>query len=121
MITATFLHPVEVNNFILTLSYSPKGSPALAVSTCRHYVVLEQNYLQLTITGFPYNLLLVSCCDIGFFKQMHRSSIGLDIRSQSAFFAFRALLPSANYSADLVECGSPLQIVMAGWRTFLKC
>jgi len=60
---------------------------------------LTQNYLKLTILGFSYNLLPVSCGDIGFFKK-HRSSFGLEIRPQNAFTAFRALLPSENYSAE---------------------
>jgi hypothetical protein len=31
--------------------------------------VQTQNCLKLTITGFPYNLLLASCGDIGFLKK----------------------------------------------------
>jgi hypothetical protein len=34
------------------------------------------------------------------FKKNPMSSIGLEIRPLSALFAFRALLPSANYSAE---------------------
>ncbi len=41
----------------------------------------------------------LSCGDIGF-KTNFRSSFGLEIRLRSAFTAFRALLPSANYSAE---------------------
>ncbi len=37
---------------------------------------------------------------------MHRSSIGLEVRPQSAFTAFRALLPFANYSALAIPCSS---------------
>jgi hypothetical protein len=33
-------------------------------------------------------------------KKNSKSSIGLKIRPQGAFTAFRALLPSANYSAE---------------------
>jgi hypothetical protein len=33
-------------------------------------------------------------------RKIPRSSIGLEIRPQSAFSAFRALLPPANYSAE---------------------
>jgi hypothetical protein len=52
--------------FFLTLSYSLEGSPALAgVKT-----LLTQNCLQLTIPGFPYNLLPISCGDIGFKKSL---------------------------------------------------
>ncbi len=56
----------------------------------------KSNYTWISL----YNLLLVSWGDIGLFLKMHRSIIGLDIRSQSAFTAFRALLPSANSSAE---------------------
>jgi hypothetical protein len=51
------------------------------------------------MSGFPYNLLPVSFGDIGFFKKT-RSGIGLEIRPQSVFIAFRALLLSVNYSAE---------------------
>ncbi len=60
---------------------------------------LSLNCLKLTIPGFPHNCLLASCGDIGFLKNP-RSSLGLEIRPLSAFSAFRALLPSANYSAE---------------------
>jgi hypothetical protein len=66
-----------------TLLYSSGGSPAL----------------KLTIPGFPHKCLLVSCGDIGFVKKIPRCSIDLEIRPQSAFSAFRALPPSANYTA----------------------
>ncbi len=59
---------------------------------------LSLNCLKLTIPGFPHNCLPVSCGDIGL-KKIPMSSIGLEIRSQSSFSAFRALLPSAIYSA----------------------
>jgi hypothetical protein len=49
----------------------------------------------------------------------YRSSIGLSIRLLSAFSAFRALLPTENYSvSDLVRCSNPLHIVMAIWCIF---
>ena len=56
---------------------------------------LSLNCLKLTIPGFPHNCLPVSCGDIGFKKNP-----GLEIRPQSAFSGFRALLSSANYSAE---------------------
>jgi hypothetical protein len=62
-------------------------------------VSLSLNFLKLTIPGFPHNCLPVSCSDIGLIKS-HRSSSGLEIRPQSAFSAFRALLLSANYIAE---------------------
>jgi hypothetical protein len=60
---------------------------------------LTQNCLKLTIPGFPYNCLPVYCGDIGL-KKNPRSSIGPENRPQSAFTVFRALQPSANYSAE---------------------
>jgi hypothetical protein len=50
------------------------------------------------IPGFPYNLLPRSCGGTGL-KKNPCSSVGLGIRPHSAFTAFRAILPSANYSA----------------------
>jgi hypothetical protein len=61
---------------------------------------LSLNCLQLTKPEFPHNCLPVSCGDIGFLKKNPRSSFGLEIRPQSAFSGFRALLSSANYSAE---------------------
>ncbi len=55
--------------------------------------LLTQNCLKPTLPRFPYNLLLVSCGNMV-------TSIGLDIRPQSAFTALRAHLPCANYSAN---------------------
>jgi hypothetical protein len=60
---------------------------------------LSLSCLNLTIPGFPHNCLPVSCGDIGVLKNP-RSSIGQEIRPQSAFSDFRARLPSANYSAE---------------------
>jgi hypothetical protein len=37
---------------------------------------------------------------LALYKKNPRSSIGLEIRSQSAFSDLRVLLPSANYSAE---------------------
>jgi hypothetical protein len=61
---------------------------------------LTQYCINLTIPGFPYNLFTVSFNGNCFLKKKHRSSIGLEIRPQSVFTAFRALLPSVNYSAE---------------------
>jgi hypothetical protein len=60
---------------------------------------LTQNCLKLATPGFPHNFLPVYCCDNVFFLN-HRSSFGLELRPQSAFSALRALLPSANNSAE---------------------
>jgi hypothetical protein len=57
------------------------------------------------------------------FKKNNRSSIGLEIRPQkSAFIAFSSPLPPLQtiLMSDLVGCDSPLQMVMAVWRTFFK-
>ncbi len=59
--------------------------------------LLSLNCLKLQyLSRFPHNCLSVYCG----FKKNPRSSIGLEIRPQSAFSAFRVLLPSANYSAE---------------------
>jgi hypothetical protein len=82
---------------------------------------LTQNCLKLTIPGFPYNCLSVSCGDISF-KKNPRSCIGLEIKPQIqiAFTSFLTLLPSANFLlSDLVGRDSPLQIVMAVWPTII--
>ncbi len=65
---------------------------------CSVQTSLTQKCLKLMLHRFPYNLLHVSCGDIVFKKP--RSNYGLEIRPKSAFTAFRALLPSANYSAE---------------------
>jgi hypothetical protein len=90
---------------VLTLSYSSKGSPALAVF--RHHKLSYANYTWMSIQ--PPSCILWS-------------RIGLYTRPQSAFTAFRALLSSAQTIplSDLVRCDSLLQIVMAVWRAFLK-
>jgi hypothetical protein len=89
-----YLFPREMllGRSCLILSYSSEGSPALAVFR-------QQNCLTLTKPGIPYNLLPLSCVTLAFIKK-HRSNIGLEIRPQSAFTAYRAPLPSANYSAE---------------------
>jgi hypothetical protein len=80
---------------------------------------LSLNCLKLTIPGFPYNCLPVSCGDIGFKK-----SLGLVLAWKSALKV--PLLPLRRYCplqtillSDLVGCDSPLQIVMATWRTII--
>jgi hypothetical protein len=60
---------------------------------------LTQNCLKLTIPGFTYYLFPFSCGTLAF-KKKARVSYGLEIRPQSAFIAFRALLHFANYSAE---------------------
>jgi hypothetical protein len=61
---------------------------------------LTQSFLTANyIPGFPYNLLPVPCGDIGLLKKP-RSCTGLENRPESVLTTFRALLPSANYSAE---------------------
>ena len=55
--------------------------------------LLSLNCLKLTIPEFSYLVLTLA------FSKNTRFSIGLEIRPQSAFSAFRALMLSANYSA----------------------
>ncbi len=61
---------------------------------------LSLNCFKRTIPGFSHNCLPVSCGAIGYFKKIPRSSIGLEVKPQSAFSVQRALLPSANCSAE---------------------
>ncbi len=63
-------------------------------------IFCSNNY---SIHGFPYNLLPVSCDDIGSEAKKHRSIICLHIRPQSAFTVLRAALPSANYFAITIR------------------
>jgi hypothetical protein len=60
-----FLYGTNVRTYtrkpILTLSYSPTGSPARAVQAS-----LSLNCLMITVPGFPYHLISLSCGDIGF-------------------------------------------------------
>jgi hypothetical protein len=83
--------------YYLTFSYSSEGSPALArsvqpslITNCRK---LTSVYLDFLTTYF-----LFLCGDIVLKKD--GSNICLIFRPQSVFTAFRALLPSANYSAE---------------------
>jgi hypothetical protein len=57
-------------------------------------MVLSYLYLDFLKTFFLYLVVTLA------FLKNPRSSIGMEIRPQSAFTAFRALLPSANYSAE---------------------
>ncbi len=78
---------------------------------------LTQNCPKLTIPGFPYNILPVSCGDIGFLKKNPKFSVGLEIRP----CAFTAFCPSCRLKLFCWGgCNSPLQKVLAVWRTFFK-
>ncbi len=96
----------------LTLSYSSQGSPAPTVFRVTH------NCLKLTIPGFPYHLLPVSCGDIGFLKQIlglvlaWKSGVKVPLLSFGRSSFLQTILLS-----DLVGCDCPLQIVMTLWRT----
>ncbi len=79
---------------------------------------LSQNFLKVTIPGFPYNLLPVSCGDFGF------KSIGQALAWKSGLkVPLLSLWPSRSVQtvqlSDLVGWVSPLQIVIAFWRSFL--
>jgi hypothetical protein len=58
---------------------------------------LTQKCLKLTIAAFSYNLLPASCGDIGFLYISIGLVLASETRPQSAFTAFMALRPSANY------------------------
>jgi hypothetical protein len=92
-----------------TLSYSSEVSCPCCVQAS-----LSLNSLKLTRPGFLINYLPVSCGDIGFLQKIPRFSIGLEIRLQSTFTAFRPLLPSENLKtillSDLVRCDSSLRL-----------
>jgi hypothetical protein len=81
--------PDPVNPFLFIRGLSCPG---------RVQTSLTQNWLKLSIHGFPYNNLLVSVVTLAL-KNLG-SSIGMEIRPQSVFTAFRALLPSANNAAE---------------------
>jgi hypothetical protein len=71
--------------------------------------------------GFLYNLLPVSCCDIGFLTKI----LGLVLALKSGLnVPLLPLGPSCPLQAillrDLVGFDSLLRIIMAIWRTFLK-
>jgi hypothetical protein len=68
----------------LTLSYSSKGSPALAVKI---------------VLSFPYNLLPVSCGNIDFLKKILDPVLASKSVLKVPLLPL-ALLPSANYSAE---------------------
>ncbi len=75
-------------------------------------LTFTQNCPKLIIPGFSYNLLPVSC-DIGFFNNKAKVMYW----PQSIFTAFRALLPSANYSAEWSGLvWQPALMVVAVWR-----
>ncbi len=79
---------------------------------------LTQNCLKLTIPGFTYNLLPVSCGDIGFKKSLGqvlawKSGLKVHLLPLGPSCCLQTILMS-----DLVRSDSLLQIVMAVWRTF---
>jgi hypothetical protein len=68
----------------------------------------------LTIFGFPYSLLPVSCGEIGFLKSIDQV---LALEKKCLYHASRLLLI---LMSDLVRCSSPLHIMMAILGTFFK-
>jgi hypothetical protein len=83
-----------------------KGNPAFNPRSVK--MSLTQNCLRLTIPGFPYNLLPVSCGDIGFKKILDlvlawKSGLKVPLLPLGRFCSLQTILPS-----DLVGCDSPL-------------
>jgi hypothetical protein len=74
-------------------------------SQCSDIINPKLSTVKLTIPRLPYNLLPVSCGDIG-----PKSSNGLKVPLGSSCPLQTILL------SDLVGCDSPLQIIMAVWR-----
>jgi hypothetical protein len=66
-------------------------------------ISLTQNCLKLSISGFPYNLLPVSCEDIDFKKKIG-SSIDLENRLQCAFYVFGSSCYMWQPTADSHGC-----------------
>jgi hypothetical protein len=78
---------------------------------CSVQTSVTQKYLKLIIPGFPDNLLSVSCGDTCF-KKKNRSSVGLEIRPQSAYTPLGPSCPLQTILLnDLVGYDSPLDIV----------
>jgi hypothetical protein len=80
---------------------------------------LSLNCLKLTTTRFPYNCLPVSCGGIGFKKILAivlvwKSGLKVPLLHLGPSCLLQTILLS-----DLVRCDSPLQIVMAIWRTII--
>jgi hypothetical protein len=77
------------------------------------------NCLKLTIPEFLHNCFLVSCGDIGF-KKNPRPNIAQEIWLQSALLPWGHSCPLQTVLlSDLVGCDSPLQRIMAFWRTII--
>ncbi len=81
---------------------------------------LSLNCLKLAIPGFPHNCLPISCGNDGFLKKI----LGLELAWKSGLkVPFLPLGPSCPLQtfllSDPVGCDSPLQIVMAFWRTII--
>jgi hypothetical protein len=71
-------------------------------------------FINYCIPGFPYNLLPVSCGDIGLKNpKSWKSGLKVSLLPVGRSCPLQTILLS-----DLVGCDSPLQIVMAIWRTF---
>ncbi len=85
----------------------------LSCSSCIQ-ASLSLTSLKLTISGFPYNCLPVSCGDIGFTKILGlvlawKSGLKVPLLPLGRYYSLQTILLS-----DLVVgCDSPLQIVMA--------
>ncbi len=82
---------------------------------------LTQNCLKLTVPGFHTTYFLFLVVTLAFKKSLGQV---LTWKSGLKKLPFLPLGPSCTLQttllSDLVGCGSPLQIVMAIWHTFLK-
>jgi hypothetical protein len=104
---------VMLKNNLLCLMFRGLSCPSFIQAS------LSLSCLKLTIPGFPHNCLPVSCGDIGLKK-----ILSLVLAWQSGLkVPFLPLgrscpLPTILLS-DLLECDSPLQIVIAVWCTVI--
>ncbi len=81
---------------------------------------LSLNCLKLTIPGFLHNCLPVSCGDIGFKKKILGLLLAWKSGLKVPFLPLGHSCPLKTILlSDLVGCDSPLQIVMAFWRTII--
>jgi hypothetical protein len=95
--------------YCLTLSYSPEGSPALAVFR-PHYLYIVANY-----TGFHHNCFFISCGDIGLKESLDLVLAWKSGRKLPFLPLGRSCPLQTILLGDLVRCDSPLPI----WRTII--
>jgi hypothetical protein len=104
---------LSINLFLFIRGLSCPG--CIQTSLSLNCLKLTTEYLDFLTT---HKCLLVSCGDIGFFKQNPRSSISLELGLKVLFLPLVRSCPLQTIMlSDLVGCDSPLQIVMAFWCT----